>query len=87
MTNSSALNLGFGPSVGGQRPRDNNFTVEGVDNNNKTVTGALITVPNEGVENFTLLPNQFERRIRALFGGQFNTNIKSGTNSFPWFAL
>jgi len=82
VTNSSALNLGFGPSVGGQRPRDNNFTVEGVDNNNKTVTGALITVPNEAVENFTLLSNQFNAEFGHSSGGQFNTNIKSGTNSF-----
>src|SRR5580704_18900165 len=82
VTNSSALNLGFGPSVGGQRPRDNNFTVEGVDNNNKTVTGALITVPNEAVENFTLLSNQFNTEFGHSSGGQFNTNIKSGTNSF-----
>src|SRR5689334_8796433 len=30
-----------GPSVGGQRPRNNNFTVEGVDNNRKDVTGPV----------------------------------------------
>jgi hypothetical protein len=82
VTNSSALGLGVGPSVGGQRPRDNNFTVEGVDNNNKTVTGALITVPNDAVENFTLLSNQFNAEFGHSSGGQFNTNIKSGTNSF-----
>ena len=36
VTNASAMGDGVGPSVGGQRPRDNNFTVEGVDNNLKT---------------------------------------------------
>ncbi len=46
VANVSGLGLGAGPSVGGQRPRDNNFTVEGVDNNNKSVTGNLITIPN-----------------------------------------
>ena len=55
VTNANPWVLGVGPSVGGQRPRDNNFMVEGVDNNNKTVTGALITVPPEAVENFTLI--------------------------------
>jgi hypothetical protein len=45
VTNASAMGDGIGPSVGGQRPRDNNFTVEGVDNNLKSVTGSLITVP------------------------------------------
>jgi TonB dependent receptor len=73
---------GVGPSVGGQRPRDNNFTVEGVDNNNKSVTGALITVPPEAVENFTLLSNQFNSEFGHSSGGQFNTTVKSGTNRF-----
>ncbi|HVN19419.1 MAG TPA: carboxypeptidase regulatory-like domain-containing protein [Dongiaceae bacterium] len=82
VTNGSAMGDGVGPSVGGQRPRDNNFTVEGVDNNNKTVTGALITVPPESVENFTLLSNQFNSEFGHSSGGQFNTTVKSGTNSF-----
>lgn len=82
VTNGSAMGLGVGPSVGGQRPRDNNFTVEGVDNNNKTVTGALIMVPPEAVDNFTLLSNQFNSEFGHSSGGQFNTTVKSGTNSF-----
>ena len=82
VTNGSAMGDGVGPSVGGQRPRDNNFTVEGVDNNNKTVTGALITVPPEAVDNFTLLSNQFNSEFGHSSGGQFNTTVKSGTNSF-----
>ena len=82
VTNGSAMGDGVGPSVGGQRPRDNNFTVEGVDNNNKSVTGALITVPPEAVENFTLLSNQFNAEFGHSSGGQFNTTVKSGTNSF-----
>jgi len=82
VTQSSALGLGTGPSVGGQRPRDNNFTVEGVDNNNKSVTGALISVPNDATESFTLLENQFNSEFGHSSGGQFNTTIKSGTNNF-----
>lgn len=82
VTQASALGLGTGPSVGGQRPRDNNFTVEGVDNNNKSVTGALISVPNDATESFTLLQNQFNSEFGHSSGGQFNTTIKSGTNGF-----
>ena len=66
VTQSSSLGIGVGPSVGGQRPYNNNFTVEGVDNNNKAVTGNLITVPNDAVENFSLLANQFDTRVRSL---------------------
>jgi len=78
----SSLGIGVGPSVGGQRPYNNNFTVEGVDNNNKAITGNLITVPNDAVENFTLLENQFNTEFGHSSGGQFNTTIKSGTNNF-----
>ena len=81
VTNATALGDGVGPSIGGQRPRDNNFTVEGVDNNNKTVTGSLITVPPEAVENFTLLTNQFSTEFGHSSGGQFSTTVKSGTNT------
>lgn len=82
VTQSSAMGLGSGPSVGGLRPYDNNFTVEGVDNNNKGTTGALITVPNDAVEQFVLLTNQFSPEFGHSSGGQFNTTVKSGTNSF-----
>jgi hypothetical protein len=81
VSQASSLGIGMGPSVGGQRPYNNNFTVEGVDNNNKAVTGALIAVPNDAVENFTLLANQFNSDFGHSSGGQFNTTIKSGTNS------
>ena len=80
VTNASAMGDGVGPSVGGQRPRDNNFTVEGVDNNLKSVTGTLITVPPDAVENFTLLSNQFNSEFGHSSGGQFSTIVKSGTN-------
>ena len=79
---ASSLGIGVGPSVGGQRPYNNNFTVEGVDNNNKAVTGNLITVPKDAVENFTLLANQFNTEFGHSSGGQFNTTIRSGTNNF-----
>jgi hypothetical protein len=82
VTNATAMGDGVGPSIGGQRPRDNNFTVEGVDNNEKVVTGNLITVPPEAVENFTLLTNQFSTEFGHSSGGQFNTTVKSGTNTF-----
>ena len=79
---TGGLGAGTGPAVGGQRPRDNNFTIEGVDNNDKTVTGPVIYVPNDAVENFTVLQNQFSPEFGHSAGGQFNTSIKSGTNSF-----
>ena len=76
------VGAGEGPSVGGQRPRNNNFTIEGVDNNSKTVTGPLVYVPNDAVQEFTVLQNLFQAEFGHSSGGQFNTNVKSGTNTF-----
>jgi len=76
------IGAGTGPAVGGQRPRNNNFTIEGVDNNNKSVTGPLVYVPNDAVAEFSVLQNQFAPDFGHSSGGQFNTIIKSGTNSY-----
>ncbi len=81
VASSGGIGAGTGPSVGGQRPRNNNFTVEGVDNNNKGVTGPLVGIPNDAVAEFTLLQNQFSPEFGHSSGGQFNTIVKSGSNS------
>jgi hypothetical protein len=79
---TGGLGAGTGPSISGQRPRDNNFTIEGVDNNDKGVTGPLAYVPNDAVGNFAVLSNQFSPEFGHSNGGQFNTVVQSGTNSF-----
>ncbi len=79
---SGGIGAGTGPSVSGQRPRNNNFTIEGVDNNSKSVTGPVVTIPNDAVENFTILQNQFSPEFGHSSGGQFNQTIVSGTNKW-----
>jgi hypothetical protein len=83
---SGGVGVGTGPSIGGQRPRNNNFTIEGVDNNNKGITGPLVIVPNDAVAEFSVLQNQFSPEFGHSSGGQFNTVVKSGTNSFHGLA-
>ncbi len=82
VASSGGVGYGNGPSVGGQRPTDNNFTVEGIDNNQKSTTGPLVTVPNDAVAEFTVLQNQFSPDFGHSSGGQFNQVVKSGTNAF-----
>lgn len=82
VTNANAMGAGSGPSVGGQRPRDNNFTIEGVDNNSKSVTGPLAQISPDAVEGFSMLSNQFSSEFGHSSGGQFNTTVRSGTNTF-----
>ena len=82
VASSGGVGAGSGPAVGGQRPRNNNFTIEGVDNNSLSVTGPLITIPNDAVDSFTVLQNQYSAEFGHSSGGQFNQTIKSGTNQF-----
>jgi hypothetical protein len=81
-SSTGGLGAGVGPALSGERPRNNNFTIEGVDNNNKGVTGPLVYVPADAVSNFTVLQNQFSPEFGHSNGGQFNIVVKSGTNSF-----
>ena len=82
VTTSGTVGVGTGPSVGGQRPRNNNFTIEGVDNNNDSVTGPVVTLPNDAVAQFTVIQNQFSPEFGHSSGGQFNQVVKSGGNNF-----
>ncbi|MEP6715722.1 MAG: TonB-dependent receptor [Terriglobia bacterium] len=82
VASSGGVGYGAGPSVGGQRPTNNNFTVDGVDNNNKSVTGPQVFVPNDAVAEFTLLQNQFRAEYGHSSGGQFSTIVRSGTNEY-----
>jgi len=73
---------GIGGSVGGTRPRDNNFTVDGVDDNNLGVTGNNSTVIPDAVAEFNLTTNQFSAEYGHSAGGQFSMVTKTGTNSW-----
>lgn len=73
---------GSGGVSGGVRARGNTFNVDGVDNNDISVTGPATTVIQDAVQEFTLLQNNFNAEFGAGAGGQFNTITKTGTNDF-----
>src|SRR5258706_2066077 len=81
VASSGGLGYGTGPSVGGQRPTNNSFNIDGVDNNRKDVTGPVVFVSNEAVSEVSLLQNQFSPQFWHSSVGQFNTGIKNGTNA------
>ena len=82
VASSGGVGYGVGPSVGGQRPTNNNFVVDGIDNNRRDVTGPIAYVSNEATAEFTLLQNNVAPEFGHSSGGTFNTVIKSGGNSF-----
>jgi len=73
---------GSGGAVGGTRPRGNGFQIDGVDNNDLSVTGPKVTVIQDAVAEFTLLSNNFNAEFGNAAGGLFNTVTRSGTNEF-----
>jgi hypothetical protein len=73
---------GTGGAIGGTRPRDNNFVVDGVDDNNLGVTGPNSTVIPDAVAEFNLITNQFSAEYGHSAGGQFNLVTKTGTNNW-----
>lgn len=70
------------PVIGGVRPRGNTFNVDGVDNDDPSVTGPVTAPIQDAVEEFSLLQNNFNAEFGAGAGGQFNTVTKSGTNHY-----
>ncbi len=82
VSSSGGVGVGTGGSVGGQRPRNNNFMLDGIDNNDKSVTGPQSYISPEEVAEFTLIQNQFSAEFGRSNGGQFLTVTKSGTNDY-----
>lgn len=78
----SSGTAGQGGSVGGTRPRSNSFNIDGVDNNQFSVTGAQTRVIQDAVAEFTLLSNNYNAEFGTAGGGIFNTTTRSGTNEF-----
>ncbi|MBO0861297.1 MAG: TonB-dependent receptor [Chloracidobacterium sp.] len=82
VSSSGGVGVGTGGSVGGQRPRNNNFVVDGIDNNDKSITGPQVYISPDSVAEFSLLQNQYSAEFARSTGGQFITVTKSGTNEF-----
>ena len=82
VTTPGGIGSGVGPSVGGQRPYNNNFTIDGIDNNRRDTTGPISYISNEAVSAFTLIQNVAAPEFGHSSGAVFNTTVRSGTNAF-----
>ncbi len=81
VTNGAGV-TGAGGSIGGNRPRNNSFTLDGIDNNDIILTGPQIAPIQDAVKEFTVLTNQFTAEFGHSSAGQFNVITKSGTNEY-----
>jgi len=71
-----------GISANGQRARNNNFTLDGSDNNDITVTISTADIFPEAVAEFQIQTNPYSVEFGRNSGAQINVITKSGTNEY-----
>jgi hypothetical protein len=83
-TTAAGGTSGSGGSIGGLRGRQNSFSIDGVDNNDPTVTFVSQQVIPDSVQQFVVSQNVFNAKYGRGAGGQINVITKSGSNQFHW---
>jgi len=72
----------FAYAVNGQRPRGNNFMIDGVENNDISVTGPAFTITNpDAVNEVSIQTADFSAEFGRAGGAVINQITKSGANS------
>ena len=69
-------------AVNGNRPRNNNYMVDGSDNNDISVTLSTSQIVPEAVAEFQVLQNPYSVEFGRNSGGQINVITKSGSNAY-----
>ncbi|MBZ5604357.1 MAG: carboxypeptidase-like regulatory domain-containing protein [Acidobacteriia bacterium] len=81
VTSDAATGRGLGLAVNGQRPSASNFLLDGVENNNYLITGPLVTVAPEAIQEYRISTNNFSAEYGRTSGVLANAITRSGTNS------
>ena len=68
-------------SANGQRARDNNFMLDGVDNNETWLQTVVIFPSVDALDEFKLQTSTYSAEFGRSLGGVVNLQIKSGTNA------
>jgi hypothetical protein len=79
---SLAWRAGSGFSANGQRPRDNNFLLDGVDNNETWLQTVVIFPAIDSLDEFKMQTSTYAAEFGKSLGGVVNLQIKSGSNDF-----
>ncbi len=69
-----------GVEVNGQRPGSNNYTVDGIDNAESTVSSIILYPPVDAIQEFKVQTSNQEAEFGKNPGGTVNVVIRSGTN-------
>ncbi len=69
-------------TANGQRTRDNNFMLDGVDNNEQWLNTVVIFPNVDALEEFKVQTSTYSAEFGKSLGGVVNLQTKSGTNAF-----
>lgn len=81
-TTQGSINGGGRPYINGNREEDNNFLLDGVDNNQASDNLTGYTPSPDAIGEFNLITQNASAEFGNYAGGIINATIKSGTNSF-----
>ncbi|WP_157898936.1 TonB-dependent receptor [Luteitalea pratensis] len=69
-------------SANGQRPRDNNYMLDGVDNNETWLQTVVIFPSVDALDEFKLQTSTYSAEFGRSLGGVVNLQLKSGSNQY-----
>jgi hypothetical protein len=78
VTADTATTRGLGISVNGQRPSSSNFLLDGIENNDYLVTGPLMAIAPEAVQEYRVSTNNFSAEYGHAAGFVANAVTRSG---------
>ncbi len=73
---------GSGFAVNGNRTRSNNFTIDGANNNDQSLSIPRQNLPPEALQQFQIITNTFAAEYGRNAGSYVNQITRSGTNDF-----
>ena len=82
VTSDSATGRGLGLSVNGQRPSSSNYLLDGLENNNYLITGPLVTVAPEAIQEYRISTNNFSAEYGRTSGFLANAITRTGGEQF-----
>jgi len=78
----SGTGRGLGVSVAGQRPSSSNYLLDGVENDNYLITGPLVPVPPEAVQEYRISTNNYSAEYGRTAGFIANAVTSAGGNTY-----
>ena len=82
VTSDAATGRGLGLSVDGQRPSSSNYLLDGLENDNYLITGPLVTVAPEAIQEYRISTNNFSAEYGRTSGFLANAITKTGGDQF-----